>query len=190
MPTESATVRFPWRRRPTAPLPAPDDTGDELHLARWIAYRAAQRDHPSTAEILAVGEEALVDEAGYAFAVRVLENLQNLTSHGLDEFRSPEDIRPLLGPRSAICWDALTGFWNDVADWRRHNGAPLKSSAPLLAVENEELRLLLWTSNRTLPTGEKLGITDVVRYEKAVGASLPEYSHLAAALSAAGERSS
>ncbi|MFD4908252.1 hypothetical protein [Kitasatospora purpeofusca] len=190
MPTESATMRFPWRRRPTAPPAAPADTEDDLHLARQIAYRAAQRDHPSTVEILALGEEALVDEAGYALAVRVLENVQNLTSHGLDEFRSPEEIRTLLGPRSAIYWDTLTGFWSDVADWRRHNGAPMESSAPILAVENEELRLLLWTSNRTLPTGEKLGIADAVRYEKAVGASLPEYSHLAVALIAAGEGSS
>ncbi|MFE6750234.1 hypothetical protein ACFVGM_30585 [Kitasatospora purpeofusca] len=183
-------MRFPWRRRPTAPLPAPDDTDNELHLARQVAYRAAHRDHPSTVEILALSEEALVDEAGYALAVRILEDVQNLTSHGLDEFRSPEDVRPLLGPRSAICWDTLTGFWNDVAEWRRHNGAPMESSAPLLAVENEELRLLLWTSNRTLPTGEKLGIADAVRYEKATGASLPEYSDLAAALRAAGSGSS
>ncbi|KJY25435.1 hypothetical protein [Streptomyces sp. NRRL S-495] len=180
-------MRFPWCRRPAAP---PADTDDDLQLARLVAYRAAQRDHPSTVEILALGETALEDENGYAFAVGVLENLQNLASHGLDAFRSPEDIRPLLGPRSAICWDSLTDFWHDVADWRLHNGAPMESSAPLLAVENEELRLLLWTSNRTLPTGEKLGIADVVRYEKAVGASLPGYSHLAMALSIAGEGSS
>ncbi|MFB7381190.1 hypothetical protein ACFC6U_10345 [Kitasatospora purpeofusca] len=131
-----------------------------------------------------------MDEHGYAPAVRVLENVQNLVSHGLDEFRSPEDIRPLLGPRSAICWDTLNGFWNDVAEWRLHNGVPMESSAPILAVENEELRLLLLTSNRTLPTGEKLGIADVVRYEKAVGASLPEFGHLAAALGVAGKSSS
>ncbi|WP_406088638.1 hypothetical protein [Kitasatospora purpeofusca] len=183
-------MRFPWRRRPAAPPAAPADTDDDLQLARQVAYLAARRDHPSTVEILALGEEALADENGYAFAVRVLENLQNLASHGLDEFRSPEDIRPLLGPRSAICWDSLTGFWSDVADWRLHNGVPMESSAQILAVENEELRLFLWTSNRTLPTGEQLGIADAVRYEKAVGASLPEYSHLAAALSVAGEGSS
>ncbi|WP_043478501.1 hypothetical protein [Kitasatospora sp. MBT66] len=131
-----------------------------------------------------------MDEHGYALAVRVLENLQNLASHHLDTFRSPEDIRPLLGPRSAICWDTLNGFWNDVAEWRLQNGVPMESSAPILAVEDEELRLLLWTSNRTLPTGERLGIADAVRYEKAVGASLPEYSDLAAALRAAGSGSS
>lgn len=182
-------MRFPWRRRPTAPPAAPADTDDDLQLARQVAYRAAHRDHPSTVEVLAVVEEMLADENGYPFAVGVLENLQNLASHGLDEFRSAEDIRPLLGPRSATCWDTLTDFWGDVADWRLRTGVPMESSAPILAVESEELRLLLWTSNRTLPTGEKLGLADILRYEKAVGASLPDYSHLAAALDVAGKSS-
>ncbi|MET7737646.1 hypothetical protein ABZT02_40995 [Streptomyces sp. NPDC005402] len=163
-----------------------DDT-DDLDVCRQVAFQAARRDHDATAEVLAVVEELLGDETEYEFVVTLLENLQNLVSHGLDTFRSPEEIHLLLGPRSAICWDTLADFWTAVADWRVRTGAPLESAAPLLGVQNEQLRTLLWTSNRTLATGEKLGIADAVRYEKAVGTPLPGYSHIAVALRSTGQ---
>ncbi|MQS15859.1 hypothetical protein F7Q99_27245 [Streptomyces kaniharaensis] len=163
-----------------------DDT-DDLDVCRQVAFRVARRDHGATAEVLAVVEELLMDEAEYGFVVTFLENLQNLVSHGLDTLRSTEEIRLLLGPRSAICWDTVTGFWAAVADWRVHTGVPLKPAAPLLGAQNEHLRMLLWTANRTLSTGEKLGIADAVRYEKAVGSSIPGYSHIAVAQRIAGQ---
>ncbi|MEV4927084.1 hypothetical protein [Streptomyces roseoverticillatus] len=163
-----------------------DDT-DDLDVCRQVAFRTARRDHGATAEVLTVVEELLKDEAEYEFVVALLENLQNLVSHGLDTLRSPDEIRLLLGPRSAVCWDTLSGFWAAVADWRIRTGVPPESAAPLLDVQNEDLRMLLWTANRTLSTGEKLGIADAVRYEKAVGSPIPGYSHITVALRITGQ---
>ncbi|MFF2847687.1 hypothetical protein ACFVT5_15405 [Streptomyces sp. NPDC058001] len=190
-------MRMPWRRRPVGRSrrlldlvgikPGSVDTTDDLEVCRQVAFRAARRDHGATAEVLTVVEELLEDETEYEFVVTVLENLQNLVSHGLDTFRSTDEIRPLLGPRSTICWDSLTGFWVAVTDWRVGTGMPLEPVAPLLDIQNEQLRTLLWTANRTLSTGEKLGIADAVRYEKAVGSPLPGYSHIAVAMRATGQ---
>ncbi|WP_344445380.1 hypothetical protein [Kitasatospora nipponensis] len=163
------------------------DDSDDLDVCRQVAFRAAQRDCGATAEVLVVVEELLKDEAEYEFAVTLLENLQNLVSHDLDMFRSPDEMCRLLGPRSAICWDTVTGFWAEVATWRVGTGAPLESATTLLGVQNESLRMLLWTANRTLPTGEKLGIADAVRYEKAVGSPIPGFSHIAVALRISGQ---
>lgn len=69
-----------------------------------------------------------------------------------------------------------------MANWRAGSGVPLQPVAPLLGIKNEQLRVLLLTSNRTLPTGEKLGLADAVRYEKAVGSPIPGYNHIAIAL--------
>ncbi|MBP0448780.1 hypothetical protein J5Y04_04380 [Kitasatospora sp. RG8] len=193
-------MRIPWRRRPAgrsrrlldmaAVEPGTVDATDELDVCRQVAFRVARRDHGATAEVLAVVEELLADETEYEFVVTFLENLQNVVSHGLDTFRSPDEIRLLLGPRSAVCWDTVTGFWAAVADWRLRTGVSLEPVAPLLDVENEQLRTLLWTANRTLATGEKLGIADAVRYEKAVGSPVPGYSHIAVALRITGQRGS
>ncbi|WP_030276737.1 hypothetical protein [Streptomyces sp. NRRL B-24484] len=189
-------MRLPWRRRPVGRSrrlldlvglrPGAVDDTDDLEVGRQVAVRAARRDHGSTAEVLAVVEELLDDEAEYAFVVGLLENLQNLASHGLDAFRPAGELSRLLGPRAAICWDTLTGFWTAVADWRVGAGEPLGEAGPLLAVENEHLRTLLWTANRSLPTGGKIGLADAVRYEKAVGSGIPGYSHIAVAQRTAG----
>ncbi|MFJ8799151.1 hypothetical protein [Streptomyces sp. NPDC102487] len=185
-------MRMPWRRRSAGrfgPLlaaagiqPGSTDESAEPALSREVAWRTGRRDQVSTADILEVVEDMLGDERDYTFAVSFLEDLQNLTSHGLDTFRSPDEIRALLGPESAVCWDSLTEFWSGVADWCTLTGLPLESSAPLLTVENEELRMLLWSANRTLAGGEKLGLAQAVRYEKAGGSPLPEHSHIALAL--------
>ncbi|MBD0695289.1 hypothetical protein [Streptomyces sp. CBMA123] len=185
-------MRLPWRRRPVGRSqrlldlagvkPGSVDDTDDLEVSRQVAFRAARRDHGATAEILAAVEELLEDQAEYGFVVAFLENLQNLASHRLDTFRPLDGIRPLLGPRSAICWDTVGDFWSAVADWRAGTGVPLESSARILGVENEQLRMLLWTTNRTLATGEKLGLADAVRYEKAVGSPIPGYSHIDVAL--------
>ncbi|MFC4517246.1 hypothetical protein [Streptomyces ehimensis] len=190
-------MRVPWRRRPAGRSrrlldiagikPGSADDTDDLDVCRQVAFRVARRGHVATADILAVVEELLEDEAEYEFVVAFLESLQNLVSHGVDTLRSADEIRLLLGPRSAICWDTVTAFWAAVADWRVRTGMPLESAAPFLDVQNEHLRMLLWTTNRTLSTGEKLGIADAVRYEKADGAPIPGYSHIAVALRIAGQ---
>ncbi|WP_406207441.1 hypothetical protein OH807_34815 [Kitasatospora sp. NBC_01560] len=187
---------MPWRRRPAGPSrrlldlvgiePGAVDEADDPAVCRQVAFRAARRDG-ATAEVLAVVEELLADGTAYEFAVTLLENLQNLVSHGLDAFRSADEVRPLLGPRSAVCWDTVAGFWTAVADWRAGTGAPPETAAAILAVENADLRTLLWTANRTLPGGEKIGIADAVRYEKAVGSPIPGFSHIAVALRMTGQ---
>ncbi|MFJ9953359.1 hypothetical protein [Kitasatospora sp. NPDC091207] len=196
---ERDTMRIPWRRRQTGRSqrllelagvkPGSVDDISDLDVCRQVAFRAARRDCGATAEVLVVVEDLLKDEAEYEFVVTLLENLQNLASHGLDTFRSPDEMRLLLGPRSMICWDTVTGFWAAVADWRVGTGAPLESAAALLGVQDESLRMLLWTTNRTLSTGEKLGIADAVRYEKAVGSPIPGFSHIAVALRITGQGS-
>ncbi|MCX5256913.1 hypothetical protein OOK27_22760 [Streptomyces canus] len=133
-------------------------------------------------------EELLGDEANYEFVASLLENIQNLVSHGLDAFWSPDEVYALLGPRSAACWDTLTGFWTAVADWCARTGLSLEPVEPLLTIQNEQLKVLLWTGNRTLSTGEKLGLAQAVRYEKANGASIPSYSHIAVALRSTGQQ--
>ncbi|MGI5341909.1 hypothetical protein ACQEVS_33140 [Streptomyces sp. CA-181903] len=190
-------MRIPWRRRPAGRSrrlldivgikPGSVDDTDDLEVCRYVAFRVARRGHGATAEVLAVVEELLEDEAEYEFVVTFLENLQNLVTHGLEALRSADEVRLLLGPRSAICWDTVTAFWAAVADWRVRTGVPLDSAASLLGVRNEHLRMLLWTANRTLSTGEKLGIADAVRYEKAGGSPVPGYSHIAIALRIAGQ---
>lgn len=190
-------MRIPWRRRPVGRSrrlldiaglgPGSVDSTDDLEVCRQVAFRAAQRDLAATAELLTVVEELLEDEAEYEFVIAFLENLQNLVSHGLDTLRPSDEVQALLGPGSAVCWDTVSGFWAAVADWRLRTGEPLESSAQILGVQNEQLRMLLWTANRTLATGEKLGIADAVRYEKAVGSPIPGYSHIAVALRITGQ---
>ncbi|MFD9442329.1 hypothetical protein ACFWBR_29840 [Streptomyces sp. NPDC060006] len=133
-------------------------------------------------------EELLGDESNYEFVVSLLENIQNLVSHGLDTFWSPDEVYALLGPRSAACWGTLTGFWAAVADWCTRTGLLLEPVEPLLTIENEQLKVLLWTGNRTLSAGEKLGLAQAVRYEKANGVSIPSYSHIAVALRSTGQQ--
>ena len=191
-------MRIPWRRRPAGRSrrlldaagvgPGPTDDGNDQVVGREVAYRVTQRNSGAITEVLAIVEELLGDEANYEFVASLLENIQNLVSHGLDTFWSPDEVYALLGPRSAACWDTLTGFWTAVADWCARTGLSLEPVEPLLTIQNEQLKVLLWTGNRTLSTGEKLGLAQAVRYEKANGASIPSYSHIAVALRSTGQQ--
>jgi len=102
-------------------------------------------------------------------------------------FLSSEEVAALLGPRCRVCWRTLNDFWAAVAAWCVEALPPLESSEQILSVQNEELRALLWTGNRTLPDGTKLGLAEAVRYEQAVGVSIPGFSHVAAAFKTAGQ---
>jgi hypothetical protein len=192
------TMRIPWRRRPAERSrrlldaagigPGSTDDGNDQVVGREVAYRVAQRDSGAITEVLAIAEELLGDESNYEFVVSLLENIQNLVSHGLDMFWSPDEVYALLGPRSAVCWGTLTGFWTAVADWCTRTGLSLEPVETLLTIQSEQLKVLLWTGNRTLSTGEKLGLAQAVRYEKANGVSIPSYSHIAVALRSTGQQ--
>lgn len=190
-------MRISWRRRP-APRsqrlldaaglnPRALSDSSDFALCRDVAFRATQRDSGTIAAVLAVAEELLVDEANYEFVVSLMENVQSLVSHGQKAFWSEEEVTALLGPRSAVCWSSLADFWTAVATWCVRTGLSLESSEPLLSVQDEQLRTLLWTANRTLSTGEKLGLAHAVRYERAGETPIPGYSHIAVALRATGQ---
>jgi len=185
-------MRFRWGRRPSPGArlvrAAGIDRGSvgratDFEAGREVAFRVTRPGSSAVVPTLSVAEELLSDESAYEFAMTFLEQVQNLVSHRLPTFLSSEEVVKSLGPRSATCWTSLTGFWAAVERWCVDNGAPLKSSEEILAVENAQLQALLWTGNRTSPSGAKLGLADAVRYEKAGGAGLPGFSHIAAALS-------
>lgn len=159
----------------------------ELGICRELAYRVAHRDSARAGAVLAVAEELLAEEANYALVVDFLENVQNLVSHGIQALCSEEEISARLGPRSAVCWSALADFWASVAAWCPRAGIALESSERIVSVQNETLRRLLWTASRGLPDGSMLGLAEAVLYEKAGGVPIPGYSHIATAMTIAGQ---
>jgi hypothetical protein len=163
-----------------------DDIND-VAVCREVAFRAARRDFGATDEVLQAAEELLRNEADYEFVLSFLEDLQNLVSHGLDVLRSAGEVQAHLGTRSEVCWDTLTNFWTEVADWCARTGLPSEPVAPLLAIQNEQLKTLLWTGNRTHAGTEKIGLAHAVRYERSGGPAIPGYSHVTAALRATGQ---
>jgi hypothetical protein len=54
-------------------------------------------------------------------------------------------------------------------------------------VDHEDLKALLRTASRTLPTGAMVGLAEAVLYEKAAGEPIPGYSHIAATLKITGQ---
>ncbi len=189
-------VRLPWRRpqRPSQRLlraagidPKSAREATESDTCRDVAYRMAQRGSGTVAAILAAAEELLADEANYDVVMEFLEDVQNLVSHPIETLCSPQEITARLGPRCAVCWTTLADFWASVAAWCSQVGRPLESSEKILSVDHEELKALLWTANRTLPTGAKVGLVEAVLYEKAGGEPIPGYSHIAAALKITGQ---
>ena len=190
-------MQVPWRGRPAGRSQrlwlaaglgrrsAGDST--EFGVCRDVAYRVGHRDSANLGPVLAVAEELLGDEAHHGFVMAFLEDLQNLVSHGIETLRGPVDITRRLGPRCAVCWSTLAEFWASVALWCAQAGISLESSQKMLAVHDEELRSLLWTASRSLPSGETLDLAHVVLYEKAGGAPIPGYSHIAIAMKITGQ---
>jgi hypothetical protein len=161
-----------------------EGAASEPDVCRQVAFRAARKNSPATVGVLAVAEDLLAKEENYDFVMSFLEDLQNLVSHGLDALIAPDQVMALLGPRSLVCWTTLADFWAAVAAWRTRTGMAAGSSYDLPAIENQELRTLMWTGIRTLPTGEQVGLDHAILYEKAGQPPLPGYSHIAAALDA------
>jgi hypothetical protein len=177
-----------WGRR-TAPQRLAESAGftwkhigdqSELNVAMMAAYVAANRAAPDDVLPMVgkVAEKLLAEEANYDLVLALVENLQNLASHGLEQVRTAEEIRAVLGPRCLVVWEAVEQFWAAVAEWRRGTGEPLRSNVDILAVENEQLRASMWTSNRSLGDDTRVGLSEAVRYEKAGGAAIPGYRPL------------
>lgn len=161
----------------------------EVGICREVAYyRVAHRDSARLGAVLAAAEDLLSEETNYDFVIAFLEDVQNLVSHPIDALCSAGEITARLGPRCAVCWSTLADFWASVAAWCSHVGMALESSEKILSVQIDELRRLLWTANRTLPDGSMLGLAEAVLYEKAGGAPIPGYSHIAAAMKVGGQR--
>ncbi|MFI9386480.1 hypothetical protein [Kutzneria sp. NPDC052558] len=180
---------FLWGRRPSpgrrlakaAGIRANRGAAD-LDLSREVAFQVMRPGSSAVARVLAVTEELLSDESAHEFAMSFLEQVQNLVSHRLPTFLPPEEVVQSLGPRSSACWATLTDFWAAVETWCLENRPPLKPRESVLRVHNTELQAMMWTSNRSLPAGSKIGVADALRYEKAGGAGLPGFSHLTAVL--------
>ncbi|MCX2947998.1 hypothetical protein [Lentzea sp. NEAU-D7] len=155
----------------------------ELTIATLAACSAAHRVAPADVpqSVAMAAEELLHEEAAYELVVALIENLQNLSSHGLEQLRTPDEITAVLGPRSLVVWNAVDEFWTAVARWRRATGEPLPSNEDVLSVEDEGLRANLWTSIRSLDDGTRVGLSEAVLFEKAGGAPIPGYRELMAA---------
>jgi len=186
-------MRLPWRRRElTAAQRLLSAAGIEHRAADHlpdavgvdVAYRAAHRGAGTIVQVLAVAEELVADEANYDLVLSLLEALQNLVSHRSESFLLPEEIESQLGERSLVCWHMISTFWEAVADWSREALPPLESNAAIRGIQNDQLRAILWTTDRSLPTGQKIGLPEAVRYEKAGGTSFLGYGHISIALSA------
>jgi hypothetical protein len=190
-------VRLPWRGRLTgrsqvllqaAGIDRRSVRGTaELGICRDVAYRVTQQGSARAGAVLAAAEELLSDEANYDFVVAFLEDVQNLVSHGIETLCPAAEITARLGPRCAVCWSTVADFWASVAGWCSQAGIALESSKKIVSVQSDELRALLWTGNRTLPDGSELGLAQAVLYEKAGGAPIPGYSHIAAATNIIGQ---
>jgi hypothetical protein len=159
----------------------------ELSICRNVAYEVTQRGSGHMRAVLSAAEELLADEANYGFVVAFLEDVQNLVSHRIATLCSAGEITARLGPRCAAGWSMLADFWASAAAWCYQAGIALESSEKIVPVQNEELRTLLWTANRTLTDGSMLGLAEAVLYENAGGAPVPGYSHIAAATKIAGQ---
>jgi hypothetical protein len=149
------------------------DPRDEHEVCRFVAYRAARVDDERLEAVLGLTEELLADGDNYEFVLDLVENLQNVVSHGLPGYRTPDSVESLLGARSRACWSLLDGYWTTVATWRETVEPQLHPAADMLVIQNPALQAIRWTSERSLPTGRRIGLPDVIRYQKAGGESFP-----------------
>lgn len=98
-----------------------------------------RRDNDTIARVLPILEEQLTSESEYELVVSFLEDVQNLSSHGLAIMRSSEEVRALLGPRCTVCWNNLNDFWTAVARWCAQTDRALEPMARFLEVDNAQL---------------------------------------------------
>lgn len=152
---------------------------EDAELCRLAAVHAARRYSNRLGDTLAVAEKLLADPAAYPVVLTFLECLQHLVSHQDHAFTGERGVVAGLGERSRAAWAALHAYWRAVEIWCRRTGVPLDSAADLLSVRNERMRTVLWTSNRTLPAGRRIGLAHAVRYERTGGEPLPGFPRAA-----------
>jgi hypothetical protein len=172
-----------FKRRPLTPvkrlmgaagLPT---AGGEIPV-RDVVMEVVRRSSSRVAPTLAVVEDLLIEEGDASrVALEFLEDLQNAASHGTQGLLSTEELLPLRGPRTVGAWESVDQFWAAVVAWCDESGVDLASSASLHAVEHPELRSIMWPSSRSLADGRRVGLSEVVRYEKATGAPMATFGH-------------
>ncbi|MFB9184764.1 hypothetical protein ACFFX1_42145 [Dactylosporangium sucinum] len=144
--------------------------GGELPLDE-IAADVLRRPGKQAAAVLAVVEELCADEPKVAMSF--LEDLQNIASHGAGELLTAEELLPLRGPRTVEAWETVDRFWAKVVAWCDETGVTLESSDSLRRVEDPRLLAILRGTYRSLPDGRRVGLTDVLHFEKVVGEGMP-----------------
>jgi hypothetical protein len=151
--------------------------GGEIPM-RDVVMEVVRRSSSRVAATLAVVEDLLVEEGDASrVALEFLEDLQNAASHGTEGLLTTEELLPLRGPRTVDSWESVDRFWAAVVAWCDESGVELESSASLRAVEHPGLRSIMWPSCRSLTDGRRVGLSDVVRYEKATGAPMAAFGH-------------
>jgi hypothetical protein len=193
-------MRLPWQRRPEPCRPEPlrlllgaagltpgtAEVRDDLAAIRRLALAVAHRGSGVLGATLAQAERLLADAAAYPAVLRFLEDLQNVVSYGDPAFVTDEQVSALLGPRTASAWACLHAFWQDVLKWCDGQQITLSPADDVPAVANETLRALLFTTNRRVPGGSRIGPAHAVRFERATGNAVVGLEHVTAALAAAG----
>lgn len=143
-----------------------------------IAMDVVRRSSGRIAATLAVVEDLLAEEGdGSLVALGFLENLQNAASHGTEELLTLEELLPLRGPRTVDAWEKVDQFWAAVVAWCDETGVELKSSESLRGVKHPGLRSTMWPSSRSLIDGRRVGLSNVVLYEKGTGVSIDAFGH-------------
>ncbi|GAA3220471.1 hypothetical protein ACFO1B_17320 [Dactylosporangium siamense] len=146
---------------PTAggPIPMPD-----------LAMEVTRRGNGRIGRVLAVVEELLAaggdDEI---VALRLIEEVQNVLSHGSEGFLTTADVLPLRGLRTVEGWETADRFWAAVVDWCDVNAVELKPAAALDVIQHPALRATIWPTCRRLADGRRVDLADVLQYEKATG---------------------
>jgi hypothetical protein len=102
-------------------------------------------------------------------ALKFLESLQNSASHGSSDFLTIDELLPLRGPRTRVGWETVDRFWQAVVVWCDENDVELESAETLVGVRNHQLRPIMWPAWRSLADGRRVGLSHVLKYEKAVG---------------------
>jgi hypothetical protein len=172
-----------FKRRPSTPvmrlmaaagLPT---AGGEIPV-RDVVMQVVRRRSGRVAATLAVVEDLLVEENDASrVALEFLEDLQNAASHGAADLLTREELLPLRGPRTVSGWESVDRFWTAVVAWCDENGVDLESNASLRAIENPDLRLIMWPTCRSLNDGRRVGLSEVVRYEMATGTPMTLAGH-------------
>ncbi|MFG3604658.1 hypothetical protein [Micromonospora chersina] len=167
-----------FKRRPSTPvgrlmaaagLPV---AGGEIPVRDVVMDVVRRRSRRVTAT-LAVIEELLVEEGEASrIALDFLEGLQNAASHGTEGLFTTRELLSLRGPRTVEGWETVDHFWAAVVAWCDESGVELESSESLRVIEHPELRSIMWPSCRSLADGRRIGLNEVVLYEKAVGAPM------------------